>query len=80
MPSSLITVKGQTTIPTAIRDRLRVVPGDRVDFVVQADGTVTVEPALQGVAPLKGLLAAKGRRPVSVAAMHAAIRQRTAGR
>ena len=80
MPSSLITVKGQTTIPKAIRDRLRVVPGDRVDFVVQADGTVTVEPALQGVAPLKGLLAAKGRRPVSVAAMHAAIRQRTAGR
>jgi antitoxin PrlF len=81
MPSSLITAKGQTTIPKAIRDRLRVVPGDRVDFVVQPDGTVTVEPALQGVAPLKGLLAAKGRRPaVSVAAMHRAIRKRAAGR
>ena len=61
MPSSLITAKGQTTIPKAIRDRLRVGPGDRVDFVVQPDGTVTVEPALQGVAPLKGLLARKGR-------------------
>ena len=80
MPSSLITAKGQTTIPKAIRDRLRVAPGDRVDFVVRADGSVTVEPAIQGVAPLKGLLAAKGRRPVSVAAMHAAIRQRAAGR
>ena len=80
MPSSLITAKGQTTIPKAIRDRLRVAPGDRVDFVVQADGTVTVEPAIQGVTPLKGLLAAKRRQPVSVAAMHAAIQKRAAGR
>jgi len=80
MSSALITAKGQTTIPKAIRERLRVAPGDRVDFVVQADGTVTVEPALQGVAPLKGLLAAGDRRPVSVAAMHAVVRKRAAGR
>ncbi|MEQ1730083.1 MAG: type II toxin-antitoxin system PrlF family antitoxin [Vicinamibacterales bacterium] len=80
MPSALITAKGQTTIPKAIRDRLRVAPGDRIDFVVQADGTVTVEPANQGVTPLKGLLATKGQRPVSVAAMHAVIRRRAAGR
>lgn len=80
MPSALITSKGQATIPKAIRERLRVAPGDRIDFVVQADGTVKVEPAIQGVAPLKGLLSAKGRRPVSVAAMHAVIRRRAAGR
>jgi AbrB family looped-hinge helix DNA binding protein len=80
MPSALITAKGQTTIPKAIRERLRVEPGDRIDFVVQADGSVTVEPAIQGVTPLKGLLAAKGRRPVSVATMHAVIRRRAAGR
>jgi antitoxin PrlF len=80
MPSSLITAKGQTTIPKAIRDRLRVEPGDRIDFVVQADGTVTVEPSMQGVTPLKGLLAVKGRRAVGVAAMHQAIRKRAARR
>jgi AbrB family looped-hinge helix DNA binding protein len=80
MPRALITAKGQTTIPKAIRERLGVAPGDRIDFVVQADGTVTVEPAVQGVAPLKGLLAVKGRRPVSVEAMHAVIRKRAAGR
>lgn len=79
MPSALITAKGQTTIPKAIRERLGIEPGDRVDFVVQADGTVTVEPA-QGVTPLKGLLAVKGRRPVSVEAMHVAIRRRASGR
>ncbi len=50
MPSALITAKGQTTIPKAIRDRLRVAPGDRIDVVV------------------------------SVAAMHAVIRRRAAGR
>ncbi len=80
MPSALITSKGQATIPKAIRERLRVEPGDRIDFVVQADGTVKVEPAIQGVTPLRGLLAAKGQRPVSVAAMQAVIRKRAAGR
>ncbi|OFW43291.1 MAG: hypothetical protein A3J29_20530 [Acidobacteria bacterium RIFCSPLOWO2_12_FULL_67_14b] len=80
MPSSLITAKGQTTIPKAIRDRLGVEPGDRVDFVVQDDGTVTVEPAVHGVIPLKGLLAAKRQPAVSVDAMHAAIRKRAAAR
>ena len=80
MPSALITAKGQTTIPKTIRERLGVEPGDRIDFVVQADGTVTVEPAIQGVSPLKGLLAVKGRRPVSVEAMHRVIRKRAAGR
>ena len=80
MPSSLITAKGQTTIPKAIRDRLSVAPGDRVDFVVQADGTVTLEPAVQGVTHLKGLLKGRRRVPVSVADMHAAIRTRAARR
>lgn len=80
MPSALITAKGQTTIPKTIRERLGVEPGDRIDFVVQADGTVTVEPAIQGVSPLKGLLAVTGRRAVSVEAMHSVIRKRAAGR
>ena len=80
MPSSVITSKGQTTIPKAIRDRLGVEPGDRVDFVVQRDGTVTVEPAVHSVGRLRGLLATKGRRAVSVDAMHEAIRKRAAPR
>ena len=80
MPSSVITSKGQTTIPKAIRERLGVEPGDRVDFVVQRDGTVTVEPAVQGVGRLKGMLARKRRTAVSVQAMHEAVRRRAAAR
>jgi AbrB family looped-hinge helix DNA binding protein len=80
MPSSTITAKGQTTIPKAVRERLGVEAGDRVDFVIRPDGHVTIEAAVQAVGRLKGLLRGKGRRPVSVEDMHAAIRRRASGR
>ncbi len=34
--ASTVTVKGQVTIPKAVRDRLGVQPGDRVEFHVEA--------------------------------------------
>jgi antitoxin PrlF len=49
MPSSTITARGQTTIPKAIREHLGVDVGDRVDFVIQPDGTIVVEPACSGL-------------------------------
>jgi AbrB family looped-hinge helix DNA binding protein len=76
MPRSTITAKGQTTIPKAIREQLGVDVGDRLDFFIRPDGTVVLEPATFQVAELKGLLAAKGQRPVTVDAMHKAIRAR----
>jgi antitoxin PrlF len=80
MASSILTAKGQTTIPKEIRERLGVRAGDRLDFVVEPDGRVMIEPAFQGVVRLKGLLAGgKRRKAVSVEAMHAAIRQRASG-
>lgn len=44
MPYTL-TSKSQVTVPKAIRDHLRVAPGDAVDFRIVADGTVRVEPS-----------------------------------
>jgi antitoxin PrlF len=38
--SSSISSKGQVTIPQEIRNRLGLVAGDRVDFVVEGDRTV----------------------------------------
>lgn len=38
--STVITQKGQATIPKPIRDLLGLSAGSRIDFVPQADGTV----------------------------------------
>jgi antitoxin PrlF len=38
--SSIISSKGQITVPQEIRNRLGLVPGDRVEFVVEGERTV----------------------------------------
>ena len=68
---SAITVKGQATIPKAIRDHLRLKPGDRVKFFVHPDGSVVLLPKLPASA-LRGIVKAR-RRPVTVEAMNEAI-------
>jgi antitoxin PrlF len=73
-----ITSKGQITIPKPVRDALRLRKGDRVDFVLETDGTVRLLPVTSSVTALKGMLPSPGK-PVSLAAMDRAIRQR-AGR
>ena len=80
MPSATLTSKGQLTLPKAIRDLLRLGAGDRVDFIVKADGTVVLRPVTVDVRELKGLLHRKGRTPLSVEEMNAIIRRRGAGR
>jgi AbrB family looped-hinge helix DNA binding protein len=42
--SSTISSKGQITVPQEIRKRLGLVPGDRVEFVIEEDRTV-IRPA-----------------------------------
>jgi len=54
---SAITVKGQATIPKAIREHLHLKPGDRVKFFVHPDGTVVLLPKLP-VSALRGMLKA----------------------
>jgi antitoxin PrlF len=40
MPTSLLTSKGQITLPKAVREALRLHAGDRVDFVLAPDGHI----------------------------------------
>jgi AbrB family looped-hinge helix DNA binding protein len=80
VPTATMTTKGQLTLPKAIRDRLRVRAGDRVDFIVQDDGTVIVRAATGDVRQLKGLLHRKGIKPLSVQQLNALIRRRAAQR
>ena len=73
MPSATITSKGQVTIPKRIRDLLRLEPGDRIDFVIDDQGRVRVRPGTTDVTELRGLLQRRGRRPVTLKQMAAAI-------
>jgi antitoxin PrlF len=70
---SAITVKGQATIPKAIREHLGLQPGDRVKFFVHPDGSVVLLPKLPASA-VRGMvkLKAHGRRPVSIEEMTSA--------
>lgn len=56
MPTSTLTSKGQLTLPKAIRDRLNVRPGDRVEFRLTEEGEVMVEAASQDLRTLRGIL------------------------
>jgi antitoxin PrlF len=42
---TILTSKGQVTIPKHIRDALRLLPGEPVQFVVNAAGELVIQPA-----------------------------------
>lgn len=61
-----LTSKGQTTIPKAIRDSLRMKPGDRMTFTLMPDGVVLMRVKNRHVSDLAGLLHKKGRKAVPI--------------
>ncbi len=75
MPAATLTSKGQITIPKPVREALKLETGDRVEFLVAADGTVTIWPVIEDVTTLKGMLKKPSRR-VTIEEMNQAIRNR----
>ena len=75
MSTSILTNKGQTTIPKDIRKRLNLHPGDRLEFVSDEDGRVLVLPASIDASESAGMLKPPARQ-VSVEDMNRAIRKR----
>ena len=73
-----LTSKGQVTVPKAIRDRLHLKPGDKIDFVLHDDGDLRVTPLKSSVTALKGMLP-KPATPVTLEQMDDAI-ARASGR
>jgi len=67
---STITVKGQATLPKAIREHLGLHPGDRVKFFVHPDGSVVILPKLP-MSALRGM--EKPGPAVAVEAMNEAV-------
>ncbi len=79
MTSSSLTSKGQTTIPKKIRERLNLRPGDRLEYVVEADGRVLMRPANRDIRELEGLLCREGQAALSVEDMNRIIREKHEG-
>jgi AbrB family looped-hinge helix DNA binding protein len=79
---SALTTKGQATIPKAIREHLKLEPGDRIKFFKHPDGTVVLLPK-QPTSRLRGIVSGRVRRAVSLDEMDEAIAggaaQRTQG-
>lgn len=75
---SAITVKGQATIPRAVRKHLGLKPGDRVKFFMHPDGSVVLLPKLPAAA-LRGIVRSRRRRPVPIEAMTDAAAAGAAG-
>ena len=74
MPTATITSKGQTTIPKEIRDALGLHAGDKIDFILDADGKkATVLPVTLDARNLRGILKPKQKRRVTLEEMEAAI-------
>lgn len=65
---SSITIKGQATIPKAIREHLGLKPGDRVKFFVHPDGSVVLLPKVSATA-LLGIVKSRRRQPVTIEEM-----------
>lgn len=77
MTQATLTSKGQITIPKAIRDKLRLSAGEKVDFILTENDTVILRPITRKVDDLYGCLRQYQKSsPVSVEQMNAAIRDR----
>jgi AbrB family looped-hinge helix DNA binding protein len=64
MPTSLLTSKGQITLPKAVREALRLHAGDQVDFVLAPDGHIELRRVGGRVRELLGAFPSAGAEPV----------------
>jgi antitoxin PrlF len=76
---SAITIKGQATIPKAVRDYLGLKPGDRVKFFLHPDGSVVLLPKVPA-RELRGIVKPQLRRPVTIDEMASAAAEGASGR
>lgn len=79
MPKATLTSKGQITIPKSIRQRLGLRPGDRLDFTLDGNGVLVVEPLGPDEEPrsLAGFLEDRIQisKPVTIEEMDRAMRE-----
>jgi antitoxin PrlF len=62
MPTSILSRRGQITIPREFRARLNLKPGDKIEVVIEHDGSVRLFPKNKDVRELRGMLGPVRRR------------------
>ena len=67
-----MTSKGQVTFPKPIRDKLHLKPGDRIEFMLEEDGSLRITPVTASVTRLKGMVP-KPEAPIGLEAMDEAV-------
>jgi len=72
---AIVTSKGQVTIPIAIRAAFKIVPGSKLDFQVNEEGSLQVSLLNQEVSELKGIVKRRKKKPVSLKEMKMAIKE-----
>ena len=72
MSEAKMTSKGQITVPKAVRMKLGLKPGDRIRFLVEADGRARLLPAKRDISELAGILP-KPKRALTIEEMDEAI-------
>ena len=77
MATATLTSKGQVTIPAAIRARLGIDAGSRIEFIEIEPGKYAIIPATSPVQALKGMLKMPAT-PVSLEDMQQAIAEQGA--
>lgn len=70
-----LTSKGQLTLPKALRDRLHLREGDKVEFLVHDDGRVELVPVTSSVSRLKGMVP-KPERTLTLEEMDEVIKRK----
>jgi len=73
MASATVTSKGQVTIPLAVRNKLGLGAGDRIEFILNDEtGWYEILPANRSVTALKRIIR-KPAKPVSIEEINSAI-------
>jgi len=77
MAHSVITSKGQITIPKSVRNKLNLKTGDKVDFKISGKDVILV-PVSKSVEEVFGILSGKSNRKISIDEMNQLLKKRAA--
>jgi AbrB family looped-hinge helix DNA binding protein len=75
MVSTIVSDKGQITIPQEIRDYLKLNPGTKIQFVIDERGQVKIIPLKFSVEDLSGILHRPGMKKATIEDMENAIQE-----